>query len=154
MTKGKKWVVGALVLAPIIIAGISLSAIYASLPTFQQKVEGEADLPLLLEPEDFGKGPAQGEILLREDGVAVLTGFPTGEIESDGQLCTVWDGVSTFSGAARWTVDHNYMFSISTTKGDVALGPYAPAFGERAWYRFGLPLCGEQETIWYWRDAG
>lgn len=146
--------IGAMIVAPIIIVGISLSAIYASLPTFQQKVEEEANLPLLLEPEDFGKGPARGEVLLQADGVAVLTGFPIGEIDSGGQLCTVWDGVSTFTGDAQWTVDHNYMFSISTAKGDVALGSYAPAFGERVWYRFGLPLCGHQEPLWYWRDAG
>ncbi len=153
MIKRRAWAVGVAVLAPVVVVGVFLSIALSSMPTLRQKVEEQAELPLLLQPEDYGKGPARGEILLRADGIAVLTDFPVGKVEPTDERCTSWDGVSTFTGEAQWTVDRDYVLRIRTDDGDVAIGPYAPAFGELAWYRFGLPVCGQEEPLWYWRAS-
>lgn len=151
MTKGRAMAITIGIVAPVLVIGVLIVFSISSTPTMQQRVGEAADLPLLMQAEDNGKGPARGELLLQREGTAVLKGFPVGTIDPSGDHCTRWDGVSTFTGEATWTVDSNYILSISTAAGDVSIGPYAPLFGELAWYRFGVPLCGDQETMWYWR---
>lgn len=149
MSGRNKILLSAVILTPIVIVVVILAVLLSSIPTPEERVEQEAKLPILLLPEDDGAGPARGEITLMAHGEAVLDDFPIGVIDQTNDFCTSWDGSSTFSGEATWTVNGNSIVRIKTKDGEVSIGPYAPRFGELAWYRFGLLLC-DGTTLWYW----
>ncbi|WP_091227738.1 hypothetical protein [Microbacterium sp. 3J1] len=153
MVKRIRWLLVAVLLVAVTVV---ISVLVVSFPARKEgaaRIEAEAGLPLVLTPEASGQGSGKGEMILKSDGVAELTEFPIGEIDAaDG--CTSLTGMRTFSGRAEWTADRNLNITISSQEGAVIIGPYNPTMGDVVWYRFGMPVCGSDEVIWYLAQAG
>lgn len=149
MIKVKSIAIGVAIVASVIVATIAVSILNASIPTWEERFASKAGLPLRLVEEGTEQGAARGEILLQRGGVALLKDVPVGTLGQAGDYCTNWDGSSTFTGEAEWSTDSDSAVTITTKNGDAWIGPYAPPFSDLAWYRFGLPLCGEDQPLWY-----
>lgn len=65
MTKGRAMAITIGIVAPVLVIGVLIGFSLSSTPTMQQRVGETADLPLLMQAEDNGKGPARGELLLQ-----------------------------------------------------------------------------------------
>ncbi|PKQ34182.1 MAG: hypothetical protein CVT61_12405 [Actinobacteria bacterium HGW-Actinobacteria-11] len=131
-----------------VVTGIVVLALQFPLPKQgQARVEAEAGLPLTLTPELHGDAVGIGELYLEPDGKAVLEGIPVGEVDA-ARRCTVWDGVTTFTGKGVWSANRALDITIATERGSIIVGPYNPRIGDIAWYRFAMPLCDE-EQVWY-----
>lgn len=137
--------------AILIFIAIGLVALAASTMMSAQSRMGRAvDLPLSSQAETKGRAGSVGQAILESEGAVRLDGFPIGVVLQAEGKCTDWDGKTTFSGAGTWTIDNDLIITITTSRGDVAIGPYHPARGDVVWYRFGLPLCGSKNPLWYW----
>ncbi|WP_448721324.1 hypothetical protein [Microbacterium natoriense] len=147
-------------LIAILLAGLALLAtvafaFFVSRSAPMSEFEALVKIPIVLTPDQMGSSDSTGVLEIREDEQAVLREFPVGSVEEeDGRLCLDWDGESVYTGDATWSVDENYMVSISSDSGDVVIGPYHPSFSDVVGYKFGIPLCGaEGDAMWYWAES-
>jgi hypothetical protein len=151
MMKRVSLTVGIVLLGLILIGAVVVALTWRT--SANDKVELAAPLPVVLTAGDIGSGNAVGGLTLRAGGAATLSSFPVGEIKvQSGSICLEWDGNSTFSGAAQWTADDNYMITITSPGGQTLIGPYHPTLSDVVWYKFGAPRCEGNETMWYWAE--